>query len=278
MPESVFSYPGAKYYHANWIIDHLPNHHCYVEPFGGSASVLVSKPKSSVEVYNDLDGDLVQFFETLRDNGDELRDWLRSVPFSRDLHNQWSKEFYQGLRPTDDIERAGRFFYLRYSQFAGKYTGVSGFSSAQRRNPAEKFKNAVEDLDKFANRLRNVQVENLDHSEVLDRFDDEDTVFYCDPPYVDEGDDLYSHAGEFDHKRFVQALEDLEGKWMVSYTRLPEGLRSGYYVAEKDVPVRMRQGQGDWEKTNKERLVMNFDPQDSPMFVDDAQKQLTEVA
>jgi len=274
---SAFGYPGGKYYHADWIISRLPVHRCYVEPFGGSGVVLLSKPESDVEVYNDRDGDVVHFFEVLRDRPDELQEWLARVPFSRDLHDEWSRDYYQGLRPSDDVERAGRWFYLRFSQYGGKYTGVSGFSAAQKRDPASKFHNRVDRLDEFADRLRSVQVENLDYAEVFDRYDAPDTVFYCDPPYLDEGDALYTHEGKFDHERFLDALTDLEADWLVSYTRLPEELQDGYHVVEKDMAVRIRQGQGDWEKENTERLVMNFNPQETPLFRSASQRTLREV-
>lgn len=277
--KSTFGYPGGKSYLAKWIVSYFPQHKCYVEPFGGAAAVLVEKAESEVEVYNDKDGDLVQFFTTLRDHDEQLRQWLRNTPYSRDLHRKYAREFYNGYRPEDRIERAGRFFYLRYSQFAGKYTGVSGFSSAQKRNPSKKYHNGVGELEGFAERLRNVQIENRDYSDIFDRFDAADTLFYLDPPYVDEGDELYSHE-TFDHDRFVSELGDLEGMWLVSYTDLPDGLREqAVSIIERDTAQKMRQGQPDRKsKRRTERLACNFDPSEVPSFAGAEQSTLTEVA
>lgn len=266
--KNVFRYPGGKSLLSSWIIEHFPDHHCYVEVFGGSAAVMVNKTKSDVEVFNDADGDIVHFFNTLRNKPEELTEWLATVPFSRDLHTEWAHEFYDGHRPSDDVERAGKFFYLRETQFAQKYTGVSGFRASKEKNSAREFHTKAGKMMDFAERFHHVQIENLDYEELMDRYDSDSTLFYCDPPYVDEGDDLYSHDGGFDHPRFVEALERMDGKWIVSYTDLPEGLQSGYFVKEKDKRVSMRSGQddGEWAKMSTERLVMNFDPRQTPAF------------
>lgn len=278
MVESVFPYPGGKALLGSWIIEHFPQHKCYVEVFGGSAAVLVQKDKSHTEVYNDRDGDLVQFFKILRDREDELIDWLDQTPYAREQHQEWKEAFYDGERPDDPIERAGRFFYLRYSQYASKYRTASGFAGAAKRNKARKLRNATEDLHKFADRFRNVQIECLDYTEVFDRYDTEDTFFYADPPYLDEGDDLYRH-GEFDHEQFVDTLEDVDGKWAVSYQRLPERLKK-YNVAEKGRSQFMNKQHNDETRSTEvtERLVMNCDAEEVGEFTDDqSQTTLGEV-
>lgn len=276
---NVFPYPGSKTRLAPWIISHFPAHETYVEPFGGSAAVLVNKPPSHNEIFNDRDGDIVHFMRTLRDRADDLVEWLNATPFSRELHRKYAGQFYAGYRPDDDIERAGRFFYLRNSQFAQKYDGLSGFRLSQVRNHATQYQNRVAALEVVRNRLASVQIERLDYVELVERLDGPETTFYFDPPYVDVGDDLYSH-GVFDHNRFTELLDRLEADWLVSYTDLPNGLESGYHVAERESRGTMRTGQGDWDQQNTERLVMNFDPEATPQFVseDIEQRTFAEVA
>ncbi|WP_066415436.1 DNA adenine methylase [Halorubrum aethiopicum] len=128
MPDAVFPYPGGKSRFASWILEQVPEHVCFVEVFGGAAGVLANKDPdtSDVEVYNDRDGDLVQFFEVLRDRSEELIEWLDRTPYSRELHDEWAHKFFHGYRPSDPIERAGQFFYLRYTQWGGKYDGFAG--------------------------------------------------------------------------------------------------------------------------------------------------------
>jgi DNA adenine methylase len=270
---NVFPYPGGKSYLAPWIIDHIPDHDCYVEPFAGSAAVLTRKPESKVEVVNDRDGDITQFLITLRDNPTELREWVETTPYSRDLHRKYANAYYSGYRPDDAVERAGRFFYLRYSQFAGKYRTKSGFRSGSTRNKAETLNRAASHLDAFAERLQSVQIENRDYATVFDRFDGPRTVFYCDPPYVDEGDALYS-GEEFNHQRFVSELESLEGEWLVSYTKLPDGL-SDHHVVAKSQAQRMSDAHDDAKKQRVERLVCSFDPEQATMFAGSNQATLT---
>lgn len=273
MSATVFPYPGGKTYLAPWVIEHFPEHECYAEVFGGGASILVNKEPSRVEVFNDLDGDIVQFFGVLRDQEDELREWLQKVPYAKDVHDEWADAFYDGRRPDDPIERAGRFFFLRYSQFSGKYDGKSGFSSARANNQAGRFCRSIPQLSDFADRLRNVQIENRDFETFFDRFDGEKTFFYADPPYVNEGDVLYSHEGGFDHRRFVSCLHDLDAKWCVSYTDLPPGLED-YRVVERD--ARQHMASDPQTTTRTERLVMNYNLDETPVHSRYGQSGLSE--
>lgn len=267
MSDSVFNYPGAKTNLSSWIIDHFPRHQTYVEPFAGSAAILANKPPSDVEVLNDRDGDIVQFFEVLRDRPDELVEWLRHTPHSRKLQEKYARHFYQGLRPNDPVERAGRFWYLRETQFAAKYNGPSGYNGSTNRNTAAGVANKRERLLEFSERFDHVQIENNDYRTVAERYDSAESFFYFDPPYVKEGDELYS-GGDFDHERFTDTVLSLDGLWCVSYTDVPPGLAdAAERIVERDQRVTMRAGQGNWEKTNTERLVMNYDPDTTPLFV-----------
>lgn len=273
---SIFPYPGGKSYLAPWVMDHLPEHECYVEVFGGSAAVLLGKPESRIEVYNDTDEDLVHFFRTFRDHTDQLVEYLEKTPYAKEIHDEWAELYYKGYRPTDDVERAGRWFYLRFSQFAAKYNGVSGFRSMKQRSPAEQLNKVRDRLEEFAKRFDHVQIENRDFSEIFKRFDGDETVFYCDPPYVEEGDDLYTH-GSFDHKRFIDDLEDLEGYWLVSYTDVPDPLRK-YEIREKGIEYSSQNGSDGSHKEATERLVMNFDPGKTDLFSRAQQQTLDSVS
>lgn len=275
--ENPFPYPGGKAYLAGWVLEYLPEHTCYIEPFAGSAATLFQKEPSHTELINDQDGDVTQFFVTLRDRHNELVSWLSRTPYSRDLHQKYAGQFYAGYRPDNDIERAGRFFYLRYTQYASKYKTKSGFSSAAGRNKANRLHNAAEKLHRFADRLSNVQIENRDYETMFSRFDREGSVFYCDPPYVDAGDALYSH-GEFDHDRFVSVLEETESDWLVSYETLPASMvASDYNIVTRSRRQYMANGQDSAELHGEEKLVMNFDPQEKALHQVGNQQTLTEV-
>lgn len=250
MTETAFPYPGGKSRYADWIVSSLPDHSCYVEVFGGSGAVLLNKQPSQIEVYNDLDGSIPRFFRVLRDQGDELREYLRNVEFSLELYANWTRKYYNGWRPKDDVKAAAVFFFSRYAQWGGKHEGISGFArSASGRNKADSFQAKCERLKHFQDRLnetaegewpeafkefrsrhRSVLIDNLDYQDIFrkydaDNSDGEGTVFYCDPPYVDT-EHRYEGDG-FDHQEFIEALTGLEGDWLLSYgSTVPEELES----------------------------------------------------
>lgn len=270
---SVFPYPGGKGRMCDWIISRMPPHECYVEVFGGSAALLYNKPAAHNEVYNDINDDLVQFFSVLREREEELLEWLQGVPYARSVYDEWAADFYlEGHRPEDPIERAGRFFTLRHMQFAGDNQAVNGFKTRHIRSPARTFANARDRIHELAGRFREVVIENRDFREILEGYDadyddpeDADVLFYCDPPYV--GSEHY-YALEFDHAAFVDALKDVDARWMVSYTTLPDGLEE-YHVLERTRRHRMARG----DSVATERLICNFDPDLEPSFVDVNQRQ-----
>lgn len=265
MSKSVFRYPGSKSKLSSWIIEHMADHSVYVEPFGGSAAVLVNKNPSGVEVFNDRDGDIVQFFEVLRDSPDELIAWLRDTPHSRELYDKYSHEFHDGHRPTDPVARAGRFWYVRQTAFAAKYASTGGYNGSKKRNIADTTASKRERLRGFSERFDPVQIESLDFEPLIDRYGGENTLLYCDPPYVDEGDALYS-GDDFDHERFVSSLRNTESDWIVSYTDPPAGLLElAECVVAQDQRVSMTAGQSQ-DRSNTEHLVMNYDPGTTPLF------------
>lgn len=268
---SVFPYPGGKARLASWIQDHLAVHETYVEPFGGAAAVLFSKRRSTTEVYNDADGDVVHFFSVLRDRREELVEWLRAVPYSRELYREWTRDYYYGDGPDDPIERAGRWFTLRYMQFGAKYDGKSGFNAFAGCQKATSFKNQTERLDAFADRLRGVIIEQQDYGDILDKFDSEDTLFYLDPPYA--GDTVRYQEHGVDHARLLERARDLEGEAIISAGCLPENT-DGFHVATKDYNycIRCYDGQKDVE----EALLMTYDP-DTTRFAGASQTTLAGV-
>lgn len=265
MALSAFPYPGGKTVYHEEILRYFPDHRRYVEPFGGSAALLLNKPKSYMEIYNDLDGDVVQFFRTLRDRREDLVDWLQAVPYSRELYKDWARQFFSGHRPDDDIERAGRWFYLRYTQFNGSLDRRNGFKTGGKRNEARTFRGGIEDLETVAARFSEVTVECEPYGDVLDRYDHPDTLFYLDPPYFDAGRDHYLVGGDFDHAAFVDALHERDGYWVVSYDELPPGLEDLATTVETYV-ARYSMAYSDERPEHTERVAMNFDPEDVTQF------------
>lgn len=263
MALSAFPYIGGKTTLSSWIVGHLPAHTVYVEPFGGSAAVLLNKPRSHVEVYNDLDGDVVHFFRVARERPDELAAWCRRVPFTEAHHAEWVEQFYAGERPADDVERAGRFLFLRYCQFGGKYHAPSGFKRDTRdARPSRTWATVPERIDAVCERLQGVSIRATDFEQVIEEYDAPDAVFYCDPPYLDK--ELY-RTDDMDHAALDAALSEIEGRALVSYTERPEGLYEGWHVERREAEHRAGARVGS-TKTVNEVLLCNFDPAEAEPF------------
>ena len=204
---------GGKFYIRKWIISKFPPHHTYVEPFGGAAYVLLCKAPSKVEVYNDIDGNLVNLFEQARTHTDELIEYLESFPYSRKIHDTWLDEWKLGMKGNNDIERAARFFYISNSSVNGRF---STFSTSALKNNAKSFYGKLNNIRDFANRMRNVVIENLDFEKCIKAYDTENTLFYIDPPFYNT-DYYFVNFSHEDHVRLYETIKDIKGKFILSY-------------------------------------------------------------
>lgn len=270
-----FPYPGGKTRLAQWIQAHLPSHECYVEPFAGSAAVLLGKPPSRVEILNDADNMLIRVFKTIQRHPEELEARLSEIAFSREIHERWREHLETGDWPDDDVEATARWFTLRYTQHSAKLTGPSGFKTSKKANPATAFQNAKQALPALSERLDGVILESDDWMAVAERYDGPDTVQYFDPPYAEgKGDALYNHEGAFDHERLAEWCADAESRWLVSYEQIPAVFDlDGYHVVERETEYTSGAREGSETRETTERLICNFDPESTPGFVSDGMQQ-----
>ena len=183
--KSPINWYGGKYYMAKDIIELFPKHHMYVEGFGGACHVLFRKERSDMEVYNDLHSGLYLFFKFIRDNNEEFIRKLTLTPYSREEFEN-SKDW---MFEEDDIEKA-RKFYVRTMQSVASNGGWCYAKSKSRRGMCQSVSrwlgNIEENLSGAIERLKEVQIENLDILDLIKKYDKEDTLFYLDPPYVPE--------------------------------------------------------------------------------------------
>jgi DNA adenine methylase len=247
-------YIGGKNRLATKIISLLPAHTTYVEPFAGGAQVLFHKPPSEVEVLNDLDFDIVNFFRVCQWHYQELVRYLRYCLVSRKLHELHLKTDPATLT---DIQRAGRFYFLQKNSFGGlilKQKFHYGVAHPSNYNP-ERIPEIVEQAHR---RLARVQIESLPYEQVLAKYDRPTTVFYLDPPYWERK--LYKF--NFTEAQFIdmgKRLRRLQGKFILSLDDRPEvrQLFAGFqmsgvelaYTAKRDTRIRHR-----------ELLITNFRP------------------
>lgn len=216
-------YHGGKFRLAPWIMSFFPEHYTYVEPFGGAAGVLLQKPRSISEVYNDLDGDIVNVFRVLQDQAqaDELLRRLLLTPYAR-------AEFDISYEPTSDPVEQARRTLIRAHQGFGS-AGATKHKTGFRIDSARKYGTAAHlwakypaQITSFIDRLQAVVIENKAASAVIENHDRPDTLFFVDPPYVHStrkmGSSKYYHheLTDDDHVQLLQQLDKVSGLVVLS--------------------------------------------------------------
>jgi len=213
---------GGKGHLVNKLLPLIPRHKIYVEPFGGGANLLVAKEPSQIEVYNDLDSGLVNFFRVLRDKNkfQKFYEQVVLMPYSREEYYEcretWDKE-------EDDVQMAVKWFVVARQSFSGIFGRSWGYTVTNSvrgmANPISKYWGAIDMLPEVAERLLRVQIEHNDFRKILKAYDTENTFFYLDPPYVldtrTEAVYRYEMALE-DHQELVDMLLHITGKAMLS--------------------------------------------------------------
>jgi DNA adenine methylase len=217
---------GGKGILARKIVPLFPPHHCYVEPFCGGASCLFAKAPSPVEVINDLNSDLVNFFRVLRDPGafERFHRLASLTPYSREEFKRYRASWRAGWEGRlDAVERAYRWYVIARMSFAGEFGRSWGHSVATSRggmaNAVAQWLSSVDMLPLTAARLRRVQIEHSDWRDVIERYDSPGTLFYVDPPFVRATRRSGRYVHELDdagHKDLVRTLLRAEGKIIVS--------------------------------------------------------------
>lgn len=225
MPAAPFPYYGGKSRLAEWVISHFPPHACYVEPFGGSAAVLLRKDPAAAEVYNDRNLWVVNFFRVLQDPvmREELKDRLSVTCYSRAVFERERRRIAAG-EPAGppSVEAAWAFFVVARASYSGhvgiKRTPSFASSPSSRRGRAitvSRFLSSIDGLAPVAARLRDCVIECVDAIHCIRLYDRPDTLFYIDPPYLETRvDEAYYHS--VDHDALVAVLTDIRGMAVVS--------------------------------------------------------------
>lgn len=221
----AFGWYGGKFSHLSWLLPMLPDANHYCEPFGGSAAVLVNRKPAPVETYNDIDGEVVNFFKVLREQKDALVEAIGLTPFSRE-------EFVLAIRGSTDgiseFERARRFYIrarqtrtgLAQSASEGRWANCRDTSRRGMSGAVSRWLASPHDLVAISARLLRVQIENRPAEKVVKSYDSKDTLFYCDPPYPHEsrGDsNAYRYEmSDTEHEKLAAILNSVKGKVAVS--------------------------------------------------------------
>lgn len=248
-PRPLIRYHGGKWILAPWIINHFPPHRVYTEAFGGGASVLLRKPRAYGEIYNDLDGEIVNLFNIARDRGEELVQQLGLTPFSRE-------EFNLSYLPADcRMEQARRTVVRSFQGFGsaavcGEKSGFRANSNRCGTTPAHDWMNYPDSLRFVVERLRGVVIEHRDAIDVMLQHDSEQTLHYVDPPYV-HSTRSEKIRGTVTRKSYRHEMSDADHEILAAALRSLKGavVLSGYPCELYDKLYQ------DWHRVEKEALA-----------------------
>lgn len=219
----ILRYHGGKWMLAPWIISHFPAHRTYTEAYGGAGSVLLRKARSYTEVWNDLDGEIVQLFKIARDEGERLAIALELTPFAR-------SEFQEAYKPTDDAVEASRRTIIRSFMGFGSdgvhsthRTGFRGRSQRSGTTPAHDWGNFPDAFRTIIARLQKVVIERKPALEVIQGYDSPEALHYVDPPYVhstrkrvDAARGYRHEMTDKDHAELSELLKSVKGAVILS--------------------------------------------------------------
>jgi DNA adenine methylase len=245
----AFGWYGGKYSHLDWLLPLLPKATHYCEPFGGSAAVLINREPSPVETYNDIHGEVVNFFRVLREQKDALIEAIGLTPFSRAEFEAAIKESPEGL---SELERARRFYILArqvrtglaQKASSGRWAHCKLTSRAGMAGAVSRWLGAVEDLPLIAQRLLRVQIENEPAIKLIKRYDSEETLFYCDPPYP--------HAARGDSNAYRNEMTDEQHRELA---RILRKVRGKVALSSYNCKL-MDELYGDWQRIeSKEKII-----------------------
>ena len=232
----ILKYPGAKWRIASWIIDKLPPHDIYLEPYFGSGAVFFNKQPARLETINDLDGNVVNLFRVLREQPEELAELIDLTPWARD-------EYYASYEKADNNVEAARRYLVRCWQAYGTMTAArTGWRhSATGRAPVmpSQWCKVPERICAIADRLKDAQIEHMDAIKLIAKYNDPNCLIYADPPYITETRRKNIYAEEMTNEQHVELLEAL---------MMHSGpvVLSGYASALYDKTL------NDWERIEKQ--------------------------
>lgn len=214
---SPIKWVGSKKQLKKDIVKMFPKHTTYVEPFFGGGSVFFEKEPSKVEVVNDYDRNVINFYRVLQRDKDKLINKIDNSLISRELFMEYRNSKWDELEP---VERAYRFIYILKCSFGGlfRFNQKGECNSPFAGSPSPKAKsslfskNTEKALQESHKRLQNAIIENGDYKEIVKRYDTADTLFFFDPPY----DTDYSYGVKFNYDELLEVCKEIKGKFILT--------------------------------------------------------------
>ena len=259
---TALHYPGGKKRIASWIIEHMPHHHSYLEPYFGCGAVLFAQQPAPIETVNDLDGEVINFFQVIRDTESrkELQEWITYTPYARQVYDDAHLR-----KPGSDVERAAYFAIKSMQSHGFRMNGNCGWKKdvyGRENAYAIKYWNELpKSIAEMAIRLKQVQIENRPALDLIKNYDYENVLMYLDPPYVwstRAGSKQYVHEmTDQDHIELLEAVARLRAKVMISGYDCE--LYDSYLADWKKAQITARTQN---KKQQTETLWMNYELED----------------
>lgn len=236
--KAVVKYPGSKWSLAQWIISRFPAHHSYLEPFFGSGAVLFNKSRSNIETVNDLDGNVVNLFQWIKNDPEKLAHEIYYTPYARQVY----EDAYSSV-PEDSLGKAVNF-YIRLNMGHGFRTNgekvgwKNDVQGRERAYASRDWCHLPEKIMQAAKRLRGVQIDNRPALELIPRFNYPNVLIYCDPPYMlgtRHGKQYHCEMTDKDHEALLAVLLKHKGYVVISGydTELYRDMLAGWRMCEK---------------------------------------------
>jgi DNA adenine methylase len=213
--KTPITYYGGKQKLASIIIPRIPEHNLYAEPFCGGAAIFFSKQPSSIEVLNDTNKELLNFYRVVQNDFVSLEKEVRITLHSRDLHR---KAHVINSNPDlfNEVKRAWAVWVLSSQSFCAKLDGNWGYDKTENKTARQLQFKKDRFTEELAIRLQNVQMECTDALYVIKSRDTPDSFFYCDPPYYNSDCGHYDGYSLEDFERLLDTLAAIKGKFMLS--------------------------------------------------------------
>ena len=261
-------YLGGKQALVPKLLPLIAEHVCYVEVFGGAAALLLNKPRSPIEVYNDLDSQLVNLFEVIRDDADAFLKRADFLIYSRELYQRWQQDLETGAVPGDRVERAVRFWYVIRSAFGAHPDKGWAFQRERPRCSPTVLQNALANIRAIHERLKTVEIDHLDFRRCIKNRDTPTTFLFIDPPYLET--EQY-RAGNFtlqDHQDLAELLHSCQSKWLMTVGNHPKirPLYSDFPQSAVTSQVAVKKVIRGKRDRLRHLLIHNYEPPKTPLY------------
>lgn len=252
--KAILKYPGAKWRISGWIISHFPEHKVYLEPFFGSGAVFFNKQPAYIETINDIDGNIVNLFRVCREHPEELSRLINLTPFAREEF----QNCYE-IENENEIERARRTLVRYHQSFGACNSSRNSWRNVQTHGGsrcATMWNDLPDIIVNCCERLKNAQIEQTDAITLIERYNNPNTLIYCDPPYLQNlrKKNMYAHEiRDAYHVQLLEVLKNSQSKIVLSGydNEMYNEALTDWHTDEKETTVQM-----GLHRT--EKLWMNF--------------------